>query len=44
MSKTAYKTRRVESASIDTRLYDNIPGITYSSLNVLTAKVRSVRS
>ena len=43
MSKTAYKTRRVESASIDTGLYDNIAGITYSSLNVLTAKVRSVR-
>ena len=43
MSKTAYKTRRVESASIDTRLYDNITGITYSSLNVLAAKVRSVR-
>ena len=35
--------RRMESSSIDTRLYDNITGITYSSLNVLTAKVRSVR-
>ena len=35
--------RRMESSSIDTRLYVNITGITYSSLNVLTAKVRSVR-
>ena len=28
MSKTAYKTRRMESSSIDTSLYVNTPGIT----------------